>query len=358
VKQGLRWRDGAVVWGDLRLRARISADDPVIAQALTCPIKRVRIVRRTLNGRQRFFAQLVCAGEPYQKPPTVVGDGVIGIDPGPRTFGLAGADWGAQIDLTTPLKQARSQQRRIQRRIDRQRRANNPENFLPDGQVRSGRKRWRISCNQRNNQRRLKEARRKEAAHRKSLHGQLANTLLRLGNDIRIERNSYRSFQKTFGKAVGHAAPATFVATLSRKASSAGASVTVIPASLRLSQRCLCGTIARKPLSERVHRCECGITLQRDVFSAYLARFSIAVDGPSGPSWQLDAANAQVAFAGAESRHPEGTRGGVESDLRPDLCGLGTRAIRERRSQSGRPPAVRCGRQVGADRRESWHDGV
>src|SRR6266545_4836337 len=262
-KQGLRWRDGAVVWGDLTLRARISTDDPVVAHALRCPIKYVRIVRRTLNGHHRFFVQLVCAGEPYQKPQNVVGDGVIGIDPGPRTFGVAGADWGAQLDLATPLKQSRIQQRRRERQIDRQRRANNPTNYLSDGRVRPGRKRWVISNNQRDNERRLNEAKRKQAAHRKSLHGQLANTLLRLGNDIRIEKNSYKSFQRTFGKAVGQAAPATFVATLSRKAESAGASVSVIPTSLRLSQTCLCGSVARKPLSERVHRCDCGITVQR-----------------------------------------------------------------------------------------------
>src|SRR6266540_595601 len=303
-RQGIRWRDGAVVWGDLRLRTRISASDPVVAYALACPIKYVRIVRRMLNGRVRFFAQLVCAGKPYQKPQHVVGDGVIGIDPGPRTFGIAGATWGAQVDLATPLKQSRKQQRQLQRQIDRQRRANNPESFLPDGRVRPGRKRWVISHNQRDNERRLNEAKRKEAAHRKSLHGQLVGTLLRLGNDIRIERNSYKSFQRTFGRAVGQAAPATFVATLSRKAESAGASVSVIPTSLRLSQTCLCGSVARKPLSERVHRCDCGITVQRDVFSAYLARFSIAVEGPNGPSWRLDAAKAHEAFAGAESRFP------------------------------------------------------
>src|SRR6266545_5744429 len=303
-KQGLRWRDGAVVWGDLTLRARISTDDPVVAHALRCPIKYVRIVRRTLNGRQHFFVQLVCAGGPYQKPQNAVGDGVIGIDPGPRTFGLAGAGWGSQIDLATSLQMPRKKQRQIQRQIDRQRRANNPQNYLPDGRVRPGPKRWTISQNQHDNGQKLAEAKRKEAAQRKSLHGQLANTLLRLGNDIRIEKNSYKSFQRTFGKAVGQAAPATFAARLSRKAESAGASVTIIPASLRLSQRCLCGAIARKRLSERVHRCDCGITVQRDVFSAYLARFCVAVDGPSGPSWRLDAAKAQVAFAGAESRFP------------------------------------------------------
>ena len=303
-RQGIRWRDGVVVWGDLILRARIPADDPVIVHALACAIKYVRIVRRKLNGRDRFFVQLVCAGQPYRKPQHPVGQGVIGIDPGPRTFGIAGADWGAQVDLATPLNRSRPAQRRLQRRIDRMRRANNPDNYLPDGRIRPGRKQWHISQNQRENERRLAEVRRKEAAHRKTLHGQLANALLRLGNDIRIEKNSYRSFQKTFGKAVGQAAPATFVSVLTRKAASADAFVTIIPTALRLSQTCLCGAIARKPLSERVHRCDCGITVQRDVFSAYLARFSVAVDGPSGPSWRLDADHARQAWSGAESRLP------------------------------------------------------
>lgn len=52
--------------------------------------------------------------------------------------------------------------------------------------------------------------------------------------------------------------------------------MTVLPTSLRLSQTCLCGTLARKPLAERVHRCDCGITVQRGVWSAYLARLVTA----------------------------------------------------------------------------------
>ena len=307
-KQGIRWRSGAVAWGNLSLHARIPAGDPVIAHGLACPIKRVRIVRRKLNGRDRFFVQLVCAGQPYRNPAAVTGQGVIGLDPGPRSFGIAGVDWGYPVDLSTPLTRSRQQQRRLQRQIDRQRRANNPDNYLPDGRVRPGPKHWHISQKLHDSERRLAEAKRKEAAHRKSLRGQLANTLLRLGNDFRIEKNSYRSFQRTFGKAVGSAAPATFVATLSRKAGSAGASVSLIPTSLRLSQICLCGSIARKSLAERVHGCDCGIIVQRDVFSAYLACFSVAVDGPEGPSWRLDADQARTAWSGAESRLPAASR--------------------------------------------------
>jgi hypothetical protein len=41
------------------------------------------------------------------------------------------------------------------------------------------------------------------------------------------------------------------------------------PRTTALSQTCLCGT-KKKPLSQRVHRCGCGIGEDRDLFSAYL----------------------------------------------------------------------------------------
>ncbi len=303
-KQGIRWREGRVLWGPLTLAARIPADDPVVAHALASHIKDVRLVRRVLNGRGRFFVQLVCAGKPCRKAKHSIGTGVAGIDPGPRTFGLAGEDWGAQVDLAAPFAGDQRAQRRLRRKVDRQRRANNPANHLPDGQVKPGPKRWRTSRNQRDAERKLAEALRREAAHRRSLHGQLANAVLRLGNDIRIEKNRYRSFQQSYGKSVGQAAPATFVTLLTRKAVRAGASVTLLPTSLRLSQTCLCGAIAGKTLSERVHRCACGVTVQRDVWSAYLARFAQAESGPDGPIRRLDAENACAAFSGTESRLP------------------------------------------------------
>ena len=44
---------------------------------------------------------------------------------------------------------------------------------------------------------------RKQAAHRKSLHGRQVNRILALGNVIKMEGLSYRAFQKMFGKSVG-----------------------------------------------------------------------------------------------------------------------------------------------------------
>lgn len=113
-----------------------------------------------------------------------------------------------------------------------------------------------------------------------------------------------QAFQRNFGRSGGNAAPATFVAPLSRKAASAGATVEILPNRLRLPQTCHgCGRIVKKPLALRAHQCACGVgPVQRDVYSAFLARITTATRGPSGPQWSLNAAPAKTDWAAAESR--------------------------------------------------------
>ena len=63
---GIRWRETRVEWQGMALEAIIDQDDAVIAHGLQSRVKYVRLVRRKLNGRSRFYVQLVCAGQPYQ----------------------------------------------------------------------------------------------------------------------------------------------------------------------------------------------------------------------------------------------------------------------------------------------------
>jgi hypothetical protein len=100
----------------------------------------------------------------------------------------------------------------------------------------------------------------------------MVNQIVSMGNEIRMEKLSYRAFQRMYGRSVGMRAPGKFVNLLKRKAVSAGVSVTEFPTrTTKLSQVCLCGSVKKKPLSERWHICECGVNTQRDLFSALLA---------------------------------------------------------------------------------------
>jgi hypothetical protein len=64
-----------------------------------------------------------------------------------------------------------------------------------------------------------------------------------------------------------------FISHLKNKAERAGGQVVEIPTySTKLSQTCQCGRVKKKTLKERVHQCECGVTAQRDLYSALLAK--------------------------------------------------------------------------------------
>ena len=119
------------------------------------------------------------------------------------------------------------------------------------------------------------------AEHRQTLHGNLHNRILGLGTNITIEENSYKSFQRNYGRSVRDRAPGGFITGLIHKAESAGGCIQVgDPRKATPSQSCVCGARKKKPLSQRVHTCEdCGIgPIQRDIFSAFLWRH-IGLDG-------------------------------------------------------------------------------
>ena len=161
----------------------------------------------------------------------------------------------------------------MQRKLDRQRRANNPDAFNPNGTAQSGKRQWQVSGREKETRRKLSELYRKQAAYRKSLPGNLANHVFSLGNPVKPEKLSYRAFQRRFGKSVGMRAPGKFVESLRRQAASAGdVEICEFPTrSTHLSQTCICGNIQKKPLSQRWHSCDCGVSAQRDLWSVLLA---------------------------------------------------------------------------------------
>jgi putative transposase len=131
---------------------------------------------------------------------------------------------------------------------------------------------------------------RKLAATRTRRHGHLAHRVLAMGNAFHLEQLSYTAWQRIYGKSVQLCAPGKFVARLSRLAASAGGTIVAInPWRARLSQTCPCGKTKRKARSER-----CGASAQRDLFSAFLARF-VHPD-----TSVLDAGQAQQAWPGWE----------------------------------------------------------
>jgi len=79
-------------------------------------------------------------------------------------------------------------------------------------------------------------------------------------------------FWHNYGKSVQKHAPGQFVNRLKRKAENVGGRVVEINTyRTKLSQTCICGKVEKKQLSQRTHRCSCGVEAQRDLFSVFLA---------------------------------------------------------------------------------------
>src|SRR5258708_34974480 len=100
-----------------------------------------------------------------------------------------------------------------------------------------------------------------------------------------------------------------------------------IPGRARLSQPCHCGRVKKKTRSERWHTCPCGASAQRDLFSAWLARF---VDPETS---LLDVGQAQAAWPG----------------WKPTLQAAYERAIQNQPARGRRLPAA-LGRHPGGPR--------
>jgi hypothetical protein len=198
----------------------------------------------------------------------------VGLDLGPSTIAVV-AEQEALLQPFCPEGDPNWRKlRQMERQLDRQRRANNPEHYDERGRVKKGKHRWKVSKRQRKVQAQRRDAYRRLAATRKRSHGQLAHRVLTLGSTFHLEQISYRAWQKQFGRSVGRSAPGMFVSLLSRLAASAGGQVVELNTrKARLSQRCHCGAVEKKPLSQRWHGCDCGVCAQRDLYSAYLARF-------------------------------------------------------------------------------------
>ena len=282
--------------GKLNYPVRFDRDNPYDLHALSARVKYVRIIQRRVKKKLRVYAQLVLEGLPFedlakkakhedclklrfgdrlQKKVDKAWDDVVSIDYGPSKIAVATARVAYEVNLRKPFEKLSQKSTASQRAMSRSLRLSNPEAFKEGGKLKKG-----VKLKPTKNYGKLKliheEEERKVREARKSFQGNLSNEILCLGKTIKIENISYRAMQKNFGKSIGKAAPASLKGILSRKASTLGGSEELINTfDTKLSQTCICGAVKKKLLSERMHRCPCGFTMQRDELSARLGVFSI-----------------------------------------------------------------------------------
>ena len=361
-------KQGFLVWKDDQLAVLIDWNDPVVKYGLDHPIKYARLIQRKASSPKaqgadgegfRYFVQLALEGVPYHKPKHAVGSDTVGADLGPSTIALVPQQAEASLEVfCEALAPDEKHVRRLQRKMERQRHAANPDNYDERGRIKkTGKKKlhWKSSKTYEKTRRRKASKERKLAAHRKSLHGQKVHKLVAVGNTIIIEKLSYKAWQKQYGKSVGLRAPGMFIKLLRRTvASTGGTLVEVATRTTKLSQFCHgCGKTLKKPLAQRWHQCACGVgPVQRDLYSAFLAAYLDPADPlPS-------CAQYVIPWEGAEARlrlaHERIQQRANEGQSLPRSMGI-PRA-RARRPESRSEPTPEPAFSLRRGRLEAWKE--
>ena len=251
-------------------------------------IKVLTIVRRMVRGQYKYYVQLTIKGGKPQKGRTL-GKGNVGIDLGPTTVAVSGENVVSIDKLASKCDNIQEEITRLSRKIDRSRRANNPQNFNEDGTIKRGIKLvWNDSKRYKELRRELAELRRKQAAIRKQQHIDRANALLKEGDTFIVENNQISGWttraketkvnektgkiqkKKRFGKSVANHAPSMFVSILENKVKSLGGEVVKVDTKNAASQYDFTdGSFTKHELKERNVTLSNGDTHQRDMLAAF-----------------------------------------------------------------------------------------
>lgn len=145
-------KTGCVEFGRLTLPVLLPTleQDPYLHQALSYRTKYGRILWRQVSGARRWFVQLMqeglapvktvrVDGELRPKNPIAYGE-IAGLDIGPSTVAVVGNNAASLVTFCGSVVQPWTETRRLQRAMDRSRRATNPQCFHPNGMWKKGQK--------------------------------------------------------------------------------------------------------------------------------------------------------------------------------------------------------------------------
>lgn len=292
------FRGDHIEWKGLKLPIKLDSSNAYEAEMLSYRVKYVRILRKPGKSKDHWYAQLVLEGKPVIKrdaatglPIHPVGHGTVGLDIGPQTLAYSAADAANLVELADQVQNIEQEKRRIQRKMDRSRRATNPDNYNENGTIRRGVKlthnKSKRYCKLQNE---LAYLQHHQAEIRKCQHIALANHLLSLGDRFYVEDMPWPALshraketgisektgrykrKKRFGKSIANKAPATLIGILTTKCKSLDIpGVVKVPLKVKASQyNHLTKEYIAKPLSQRWNTMSDGSRIQRDLYSAFL----------------------------------------------------------------------------------------
>lgn len=294
---GIRFKDGRLHWNGLVIQAKHDRSDRYEVESLKHHVKYCRILRRPVGTRYHYYLQLILDGKPPIKH--TYGNGDVGIDIGTSTCAVVSSEKCTLTVLGDDVRRYDQKIARLNRRLDRSRRATNPGNYKDDGTIKRGRKKWHYSNTYRKTVMKKKSLERRQTDSLKQSQERFANEVIAQGTSIYAENMSFAGLQRRakettinkngrynrksrFGKSLKNHAPARFLSVLDRKLKYIGAELHLVNTkTFRASQyNHVTDDYVKKKLSCRGQTIN-GKWIQRDLYSAFLLMNSnTALDRP------------------------------------------------------------------------------
>lgn len=296
-KSGLKYdiNYNMLIWNGLNMPVIIKNNDLYAQKAIQDKIKYCRIVRKLIRGEYKFYVQFIMEGLPPTKCDYKTGEirngigvGDVGIDIGTRTIAFSSKYDVKLLELCPEVENIEKVKTRLQRKLDRQRRANNPNNYNSEGTIKIGIKlQWIKSNKYIKTQNELKEIQRKQADIRKQSHEKLANYIICLGDRILVETMQFQGLQKRaknttvnektgkfnrkkrFGKSLANKSPDMLIEIINKKLKYEELEILKVNTQkVKASQyNHFTGEYNKKELKDRWNE---DINIQRDCYSAFL----------------------------------------------------------------------------------------
>lgn len=283
------------VWGGLSFPVIVDEKNSYEMEALAMEIAYCRVIREYIRGKRRYYLQIVFKGlRPAKRRKSdgkftqKLGKGDVGIDIGTSTIAYSSETEVKIIELADKAQGYERERLLLQRKLDRSRRATNPNNYNEDGTCKKGAKHWVRSNHYMKILFELKELYRKQKVLRKYQHELLINYLLTLGDTFYVEDMDFQALakkakeaeknkkgknlsKKRFGKSIANRAPAMLLEILDRKLHYFGKEpIKINTRKARASQFShVEEDYKKKKLRERWNIIN-GKKVQRDLYSAFL----------------------------------------------------------------------------------------
>ncbi|BAG09093.1 hypothetical protein [Finegoldia magna] len=284
--QGLRIKDDIVIWNDLRLRIIEKRNDIYNIQSRNDRTKYIRILKKKIRRKTRYFVQLIKEGVPPKK--RHFGKETVGLDIGTSSVAIV-SDSCVKLEKLSNTKNEYKKLKRLDRKLERSKRINNPENYNDDKTSKKGKRKWIYSNRYLKLKQKRKDLYRKIADKRKEYQEILANKIISLGVDIKVETMRFKALQKRaknttinkkngkinkkkrFGKSLSNNSPCQLLTIIDRKLHYVDSYLKRIDTfEVKASQfnhktkECV-----KKALSQRWNVID-NIKIQRDLYSAFL----------------------------------------------------------------------------------------